>query len=620
MNRIVCFGLVLITMILLCGCPGKPGNTDDTTDDTTGTAETSEPKITVFENGSTRYNIIWPTRPADEEFNAAVKLQGAFRACGITITHNRDNPDDQPKTEYEILIGKTNREESVRISADLKNGDWVIAVCGTKIVICGGTPELTFKATERFISEYLVAGTVSLTLPDGLYIKETGEYPVSDFLINRNKISSFRLVKPVAASKLETYAAKLLADTIGERTGVSLDIVNDHAEASEYEIRIGATARSGDVLGDYEYAIYADGTSIIINGGKHAIVRAVLDFVDTYLPAESKTAANAEIKSTKTIMKNEKKALPHEPSLDKKNLVALCDQKNAFVVVIDIDAPDPTAESAIVWTWKPTSSLGFPSTTGYGNRVDEAILRYSEVLGSYVLCVTSSSGFMGVAKYPSGEAVWSNVATGLGPHAIEYLPNGNVAVACSGNSNTERGCVRIYTASQGRNSGKYISIPLDSAHGVVWDDINELLWVLGSTELRAYRIGGTDAEPTLTQVSGMGGTIPTKGGHNLSVYGSDPDYLWISGTSAACLYRKSTGTFIEDFPGASAISTSNIKSIDSFPDGRVVRAVATNVYAAHNTDRLVIFEFDSAGTPTRHEYVFPDRAFYKARKFSAHYS
>jgi hypothetical protein len=60
--------------------------------------------------------------------------------------------------------------------------------------------------------------------------------------------------------------------------------------------------------------------------------------------------------------------------------------------------------------------------------------------------------------------------------------------------------------------------------------------------------------------------------------------------------------------------------MDSFPDGRVVRALATNVYKAHNTDRMVIFKFGADGTPTRREYVFPDRAFYKARKFSAHYS
>jgi hypothetical protein len=613
-NRIVYVALVLMVLILLCGCQDKLGDADVTTIDT------SEPMITVFESGVTRYNIIWPTRPADEEFSAAVKLQGAFGACGITITHGRDNVDDIPETEYEILIGKTNREESASICSDLRNNDWVIAVSGIKIVLCGGTPALTLKAVERFISDYLPAGTESLLLVDGLYIKEGGSYPVVELLINNKNISAFRLVRPAAATKLETYAAQLLSDAIRERTGVSLESVNDRAPASEYEIRIGATARSGAALGDYEYVIYADGASIIINGGKHAIVRAVLDFIAEHLPAESEVAVNAEIKSIRTIVKNEKKTLPHEPSLDGKNLVALCDQKNASVVVIDIDAPDPTSEPAIVWTWKPTSELGFSSTSGYGNYVDEAILRYSEVLGSYVLCVTSSSGFMGVAKYPSGEAVWSGVASGFGPHSIEYLPNGNVAVACSGNSNIDNGCIRIYTASQGRFSGKYISIPLTSAHGVVWDDINELLWVLGATELRAYRIGGTDADPTLTQVAGMGGAIPTSGGHNLSVSGTDPDCLWISGSRAACQYRKSTGTFIEDYPGAPAINGVGIKSMDSFPDGRVVRALATNVYKAHNTDRMVIFKFGADGTPTRREYVFPDRAFYKARKFSAHYS
>ena len=557
-SKVVCVGLVLLFLILLSGCVESRD-----TDKTSATTVTEEPEIIVFENGSTRYNIIWPTRPADEEFSAAIKLQSAFGACGITIKHGRDNVAYIPETEYEILIGKTNRDESAAIGSKLRGNDWVIAVCGTKIVIYGSTPALTLEAAERLISDYLPARTNSLSIPAGLYITERGTYPVAEFLINGKEISAFRLVKPAAATKLETYAAELLYDAIKERTGVSLDIVTDRAEASEYEIRIGATERSGAVTGDYEYNICADGLNIIINGGKHAIVRAVLEFLAAYLPEASEVPVNAEIKSTSTTMKNEKKVLPQEPSLDNRNLVALCDQKNASVVVIDIDAPDPTSGSAIVWTWKPTPALGFTSTSGYGNRVDEAILRYSEVLGSYVLCVTSSSGFMAVAKYPSGEAVWSGVASGLGPHAIEYLPNGNIAVACSGNSSTEQGCVRIYTASQGRNSGKYISIPLVSAHGVVWDDINELLWVLGATELRAYRIGGTDANPTLEQVAGMGGTIPTSGGHNLSVSGTDPDCLWISGSRAVCQYLKSTGTFIEDYPGAFGINAAGIKSIDS---------------------------------------------------------
>ena len=80
-----------------------------------------------------------------------------------------------------------------------------------------------------------------------------------ELLINNKNISAFRLVRPAAATKLETYAAQLLSDAIRERTGVSLESVNDRAPASEYEIRIGATARSGAALGDYEYVIYADG-------------------------------------------------------------------------------------------------------------------------------------------------------------------------------------------------------------------------------------------------------------------------------------------------------------------------------------------------------------------------
>ncbi len=613
--------LLLILTAMLTGCINESGNQEDEKTGSGTYTDAGEPQVTVFENGAvaTQFKIIWPTRPADDEYTASSQLVRAFADCGVTIVNDRDYITGTPENEFEILIGKTNREASRTLNSGLKDDDWVIAVSGTKIVICGGTPAATLNAAQKFITDYLPAGTDSLALPADLYIKTAGTYPVADFLINGTPISEFRLIEPSGANKLETYAITLFTNIIRERAGVTLSNANDRTEAEGNEIRIGATSRSGEVCGDYEYTVYADGGSIIINGGKHAIVKAVLEFIKTYLPETSATAINAEIGEIRTTVSTENIALPHEASLDAKNLVALCDQKNASVVVVDLGAPDPTSASAIVWTFKPTYSLGFTSTSGYANSVDEAILRYSEVLGSYVVCVTSSSGFIGVAKYPSGECVWSNTASGLGPHSIEYLPNGNVAVVCSGNSNTAAGCLRIYTASQGKNSSKYTSVSLVSAHGVVWDDENELLWALGNNELRAYRIGGTDADPTLTEVDGMGGKIPVSGGHNLSVNSTDPDYLWISG-SGVCQYRKSTGTFTQSFTGSSVINAATVKSIDSFPDGTVVRTIATNVYKEHDTDRLVFFTPDGSGGFTRHEYTFTNRAFYKARRFSAQYS
>jgi len=79
--------------------------------------------------------------------------------------------------------------------------------------------------------------------------------------------------------------------------------------------------------------------------------------------------------------------------------IALCDQKNNMAVVIDLSADDPTSADAVLWEWSPNAENGF---TGPGllNQIDEIRLRYSEVLQTYIICTTSSAGFMGIAEFP----------------------------------------------------------------------------------------------------------------------------------------------------------------------------------------------------------------------------
>lgn len=622
-KRLLLMLTLLCAALLFCAC-GNNGALHGTDTDGTLPAESdttaSAGLLEIFAGGTTAFRLVWPARPEDDEYNAVILLRNSFEACGVTVKDTRDTSSPASDCEYEILIGGTNRAESESFGAGLKDNDYTVAVSGTRLVIIGGSPTATLAAAQAFINEYIPSVRDALSVPEDLLMTESETYGVADFSVNGISITSFTIVKPAAASKLEQYAASLLGDIISERTGVTLDIINDRTAASGPEIRVGATSRSGDKCGDFEYVAYAEGDSVILNGDKHSVVRAVLDFTDKYLPESSDTAVDAKIDGQRTVVSTADAALPAEPTLDGRRVVALCDQKNASLVMIDLDAPDPTSKDAVIWEWKPTTALGFSRfSSGYGNRIDEAVLRYSEPLGKYVVCVTSSSGYMCVAEYPSGNCVWEGNAQGLGPHSIDYLPDGNVAVVCSGNSNTDAGCLRIYTASAGRQSAKYAEAPLVSAHGVLWDDENRLLWALGAAELRAYRIGGTSSAPELIEVDGLGGATAVSGCHNLSVCGDDTDCLWISG-SAVIVYRKSTGSYIRDYDGAAQISEGGVKSVDSFADGTVVRARATNVYAAHDTDTLLVTTPGKDGKAETRQLVFADRAFYKARRVCAQYS
>ena len=293
--------------------------------------------------------------------------------------------------------------------------------------------------------------------------------------------------------------------------------------------------------------------------------------------------------------------------------VALCDQLNAEAVIIDLSADDPTSKEAVLWRWTPSAENGFEAL-GFRHRIDECKLKYSTKLQKHVVCTTSSAGFMGIAEFPSGKKIWEDYAHRYGPHSIDYLPTGNVAVALSGNGNAGKQEIRLYKCDEdGLPTTEYIRDELISAHGIVWDNEWGVLWALGATELIAYEVGGTPQEPTLTRIAGMGATVKTCG-HDLSISATDPGKFYLS-SNAVYVFDKYTNTLSADYDGKSTISGGDVKSIAVHTDGSILRAHAANVYAQHDTDTLDVYRKNAEGTWVKTSYKFADRAFYKARPF-----
>ena len=291
------------------------------------------------------------------------------------------------------------------------------------------------------------------------------------------------------------------------------------------------------------------------------------------------------------------------PSLIGKLPVALCDQLNREVAVIDLSAPDPTSQDGILWVYKTD------------NKIDEAKLRYSNILNEYLVCMTSSkTGVMRVVKYPSGELVWESIAQGFNPHSIEYLPNGHVACALAGTGGDNQE-IRIYPCQEdGSIAQSFVKTPLCSVHGLWWDNEWELLWALGHNEIAAYKISGDVESLSITRMTELGCIIPAGSGHDLSMIRSQKGKFFIS-SDTAYVFDKYSGTLTTDFDGSDIIGTSRIKSISEHSDCSIIRTVAANVYRPHNTNVLDVFKKDENGNYQHIEYCFAHRAFYKARPF-----
>ncbi len=375
------------------------------------------------------------------------------------------------------------------------------------------------------------------------------------------------------------YAAELLAEAVGVASGETPAIVTGETDGA---LLLGLLRFAGESSGE--------------------VVRAVRGFIAAHFD-DAAAGSVADVTSL-PIPAVEAVAAPTHPTLEGRLPVALTDQKNAVVAVVDLGAADVTGEEALLWEWKATPVLGF-NITGYANSVDEAKLCYDAANGRHVVCVTSSAGFFGVAEYPSGEAIWCGSAK-IGPHSMDWLPNGNVAVACSGNSDYDAGCIRVYAASQGKRADAYAEVKLRGAHGVVWDDDLGLLWGLGDSVICAYRIGGTDAAPTIEEVESLRSIMPHGGGHDLTADPDAPGMFWVAGKDVM-RFDARTGKFETVYRGDA------YKSFGGFSGGPLVLTQATNVYKAHDTDTLVWLMPDGAGKVEEKRAYFPTRAFYKAR-------
>lgn len=617
--------LVLLLCVLMFAACDKQVPPDDPESNTDGESVSSsdisdsgaQPNgeyIEITAESAKKYTIIRPSSAGTDVTTAAQYLQRSFNNKGFAVEYTDDwikNTADIPDDAYEILIGDTNRGESALFASELRANDYVIAVEGNRIIIAGGSEKATASAVDYFIGESLTSAKDSVRISREPFTY-SASYEIDELTVLGEKIQKFDIVIPRGADAISAYSAELLRDAVLSKTGYTLDIVREDKFEGECAVKIS----SDNALGELEYSYTSSGKILTVNGTRRTLLCAVRGLI-AYLENASDGKYDLRPELDKVSTMDLTSDYPVEPTLEGKLPVALCDQKNAAAVVIDLSAADPTSDDAVIWTWSPNSSKNGFSGKNFGNRIDEIKLAYSSVLQTYVVCMTSSSGFMGIAEYPSGNKIWETDASGYGPHSIQYLPSGLVACALSGNGDSDRSEIRVYAlGTDGKPSKKYVSAALNGAHGVLWDDELGILWALGSKEIVAYGIGGTAEAPTLHKIDGMGTSIKS-GGHDISAIPGDTDRFWI-GANTVYIYDKYENKVYTDFDGSDIIASPSVKCIASHTDGSVLRTVAANVYVSHCTDTLTVYRKNSLGAYEKTEYKFSDRAFYKARPFIAH--
>lgn len=159
--------LLLLTSIPLSACQSEKS------------PETST--ISIVKDAATEYKIIRPQSAGrdSEVREAALLLRDLVKtATGVDMTRTDDyyNEGDAAavealKTSKEILIGETNRPESVAALEGLAFNEYIIKVDGSKIVIVGACDTATLQAVEYFGEHYISADSAVLEIPGDLSVK-----------------------------------------------------------------------------------------------------------------------------------------------------------------------------------------------------------------------------------------------------------------------------------------------------------------------------------------------------------------------------------------------------------------------------------------------------------------
>jgi hypothetical protein len=156
-----------------------------------------------------------------------------------------------------------------------------------------------------------------------------------------------------------------------------------------------------------------------------------------------------------------------------------------------------------VWRWKANSRWEIPSQLRRRfYYTDEC----KPIDGGKRVLITSSGGATALVERKTGKALfWAATPNA---HSADMLPGNRIVVACAGKTN------RLAVFDVGTSDKEVYRTPLVGAHGVVWDEERRVLWALGDSELRTYRLVNWESDhPSMAVQDAY--RLPKGGGHDL---------------------------------------------------------------------------------------------------------
>jgi hypothetical protein len=173
------------------------------------------------------------------------------------------------------------------------------------------------------------------------------------------------------------------------------------------------------------------------------------------------------------------------------------------VYILDVDR-QPAVK---VWSWRAADAHDLPAEMHQQFRTTDECKPVAD--GKQILITSSSDGIALVERVTRKLLFYGSAG---GAHSAEILPRGRIAVAASTSKNPLANRLVLFDSK--RSGQPLFDTELVSGHGVVWDERREMLWALGLSTLRTYRLSRWDtSKPELVKDGEY--ALPDESGHDL---------------------------------------------------------------------------------------------------------
>ncbi|MBD5196847.1 MAG: hypothetical protein HDS89_05265 [Bacteroidales bacterium] len=190
----------------------------------------------------------------------------------------------------------------------------------------------------------------------------------------------------------------------------------------------------------------------------------------------------AAMASTANAMYRIKETYPSAPTPG--TVLIICGGHVVYVIDADKALVSPDWHEAVVWSWDAHSAkeqLGLKES-----RIDH-ISDCKIVNNGQKALITSTYGWCAMVDCATGELLFHSTKT-PNSHSADLLPDNLIAVANSDGTGEYNNSIQLYRAD--KSNELIAQYEFSRAHGVVWNDETQCLYVAGTRKIGVYRLEG----------------------------------------------------------------------------------------------------------------------------------